>query len=279
MSDTSKKYTPRPYFNVALSEEAEEDMKSYHQNPKGGNTDQSPANSATQNSNEDTSEATYEKRWKDLKKHYDTEVSSLRQQIQKMEEQNNKATFTPPKTEEELKAFKEKSPEFYDMMLTIAHQQASTQGESASSRIRQLEETLAEVEQEKSLVLIGKAHSDFVEVVKSPAFLEWLELQDSSIQGWVKNNSNNANQFIRALDLYKLDAGITKQMPKRQTAETNASNNSAADAVTTSGNSVNVGTTNKRIWSSEEVDRMSLEEFRLHEEEITNAMREGRVSH
>jgi hypothetical protein len=107
--------------------------------------------------------------------------------------------------------------------------------------------------------------------------MDWLDVQDNSIQSWVRTNSNNAKQFIRALDLYKMDSGITKHMPNRQTAATKNVDTSAAQNVSVKGASVNVGDSNKRAWTRKEIDRMSASEFALHEAEIDLAHAEGRI--
>lgn len=276
MSNT--KYKPRPYFNAVVGEELyNEDVEAATQKDKqktdDDDDDQNSAESDTHNrGNKATSdEETYEKRWKDLKKHYDTEVSKLRGTIKELQDSTT-PSFVPPKTAEDLEAFRKSNPEFYDVMLSVAHQQTSQSGEQVAEMRRKMDE----LEQEKAFVQIEKAHGDYKEVVKNPEFSKWLEVQDSTIQSWVKDNHNNANAFIRALDLFKLDAGITKQTPKRKSAETSL-DTSAAQDVSVSGGSVQVGETNKRIWSRAEIDRMTPENFEKNEEEIMAAMMEGRV--
>jgi hypothetical protein len=274
MSNTeTKKYTPRPYFNVVNYEDPDE------QNPND-NSDQSSANSDTQTNREATSEeATYEKRWKDLKKHYDEEVTRLRQEVRELET-TKKEAFVPPKTTEELESFRKSNPDLYDAMLSVVHNQVNTHGDEASNRIRQLEEVLASTQQEKAFAEIEKAHPDYVSIANDPNFEQWISMQDDTIQSWVKTNSNNARQFIRALDLYKLDSGVTTQMPNRQASanESRNSQGSAADLVSTPGNkSGNVGDSHKRTWTRAEINRMSGDEFAILEDELTLAMHEGRV--
>lgn len=276
---TTKTYTPRPYFNVANLAESEADEQFDHKKNPNGTYGRNPAETDTQDgTNDATSDnnTDYKKRWIDLKKHYDTEVSDLRRQLQ--ENEANKTSFTPPKTTEELEVFRKQNPEFYDVMMSVAHTHVNTYDEAANSRLRQLEEKLAQSEQEKAFAEIEKAHPDYITIVNDASFLEWLDEQDSSIQSWVKTNSNNARQFVRALDLYKLDAGITKKIPKREsTKEAKRVNGSSADSVSVSGNSVNIGEGNKRTWSREEINRMSTTQFAELEAELDEAMREGRI--
>jgi hypothetical protein len=275
MSNT--KYKPRPYMNAVIGEELyneEVEMAKQKEQQKTEELENDPyaAGADTRNSGQATSgNVDWESRWKELKKHHDTTVSSLRQQVREMEESST-PSFVPPKTAEDLEKFRQQNPEFYDVIVSLAHDQSSRSSEQLIEMRRKLEE----MEQEKALAQIGKAHNDFETIVRDPQFKEWLEEQDSTIQSWVKSNHNNANAFIRALDLYKLDAGITKKAPKRKPSETR-SDTSAAQDVSVSGNSVSVGDSNKREWSRAEIDRMSLAQFEKYEEEIMEAMREGRI--
>lgn len=280
MSKT-KQYTPRPYFNPIVLDEIENEDQD--KNPNDSDSDRD-GHHDTQDSVGDTAtsenESTYEKRWKDLKKHYDTEVSSLRRKIKDLEEsEKSSPSFTPPKTPEDIEAFRNKYPEFYDVMLSVAYGQANATVEKSSTRISELEEKLADAEREKALKVIEKAHADFVQIVNSAEFTNWLETQSSTIQSWVRGNSTDAPAFIRALDLYKLDNGLMtdrKDPSNKETANTFV-DNSAAMEVSTKSNGVAVGESNKRTWSRKEIDRMSQTEFDKNEEELTLAMIEGRV--
>lgn len=281
MSNTPKTFVNRPYFNSRVEEElAREDEEMVAaQKPDAEDSDHDTGNSDTQNADSqatsDDKESTYEKRWKDLKKHYDQEVTSLRQQLRELQDTND---FVAPKTEEELQAFRQKYPEFYDVILSVAYEHGKKFGEKTSSRVEDLEKRLFEAEQEKAFKEIEKAHPDYLETVYSDEFMTWLDEQDTVIQSWVKENSNNAGNFIRTLDLYKLDKGIVKTAPKRKASGSNNSSasSSAAEAVST-GSSVSVGDTGKRVWSKAEISKMSDKDFEKYEEEIMQAMVEGRI--
>jgi hypothetical protein len=279
MSNTSK-YKPRPYVNSVVGEQLYHEevehtkLKEQKEAEEAAFDPHAPAGQGTHGAGDKATslEVDYEKRWKDLKKHYDTEVSRLRQNVRDLEDSST-VSFTPPKTEEDLEKFRQQNPEFYDVMLSLAHSQVTRSGDQLSEMRRKIED----MEQEKALALIARHHPDFETIVKDPKFNAWLEVQDSTIQSWVKDNHDNANAFIRAIDLYKLDAGITKSSSKKQLKETKSVDTSAAQDVSVSGNSVTVGDTGKRIWSRAEIKRMTPAQFEKFDEEITAAMREGRI--
>lgn len=283
MSKTN--YKPRPYFNTIAEEELhEEDMEQgSRQNPNTDDqSDRGTAGLDTQTAQEATSgvdDSTYEKRWKDLKKHYDTEVSALRKQLKDMEEQSN-PSFKPPKTAEELEAFRKQYPEFYDVMISVTHETGKKYETTANSRIQELEAKLAEADMEKAFKVIERAHPDYVSVVSSPKFVTWLEEQSKAVQSWVKENSTDAKDFIRALDLYKLDNGLAKPSDKGRGGSTKndtSSASSAAQDVRVGGSAVQVGDTNQRIWTRDQIDKMSPDEFEKNEEAILEAMLAGRI--
>lgn len=196
-----------------------------------------------------------------------------------MEEKSN-PSFKPPKTAEELEAFRKQYPEFYDVILSVTHETGKKYETTANSRIQELETKLAEVEMEKAFKEIEKAHRDYVQIVSSQPFMDWLEEQSTAVQSWVKENSTNAKDFIRALDLYKLDTGLAKPSDKGRGGSVKndtSSASSAAQDVRVGGTPVQVGDTNKRIWTRAEIDRMHPSDFEKNEEEIMQAMLEGRV--
>ena len=95
----------------------------------------------------------------------------------------------------------------------------------------------------------------------------------SQIQEWIYNNPDNALLASKAIDLYKLENGITqtKQSRKRQ----QQSQGSAADMVSTKTTSVDAK--QPKIWTEREIAAMSLDQFDRVEDEIKQAMIEGRV--
>ncbi len=86
--------------------------------------------------------------------------------------------------------------------------------------------------------------------------------------------TDNAELAARAIDLYKMDAGITSKSEKPKSKD---AKKDAAKAVTTTkkGNQVNV--TEKKIWTVDEISKLKPYEFDKHEKEIMAARREGRI--
>ena len=221
-------------------------------------------------------EKAFKKRYDDLKRHYDktlnkhkTEVTSLKTQI---EQSTNK--MLPPKDPKELEAWRQKYPAVYDVIQSVALNQADERAKKLEEKYQFLQEQQSQIAKEKAEVELLKRHPDFAEIRATDEFHEWAQKQDPTIQGWLYENADNADLAARAIDLYKMDAGITTKKSKAKAEDVKKE---AAKAVTSTkkGNQINV--TEKKIWSVSEISKMKPHEFDKHEKEIMQARREGRI--
>ena len=220
----------------------------------------------------------YKKRYDDLKSHYDRKQNENKQKLEELEakarlaeKSRAMASYTPPKSDEDLEQFTKKYPDVYDVVETISQKQASRQVESLQEEVKSLrkrEENLVVQSAYRELV---NAHQDFTELKDSQEFIDWLNTQPASISDGVTKNSKDSKWAIRVVDLYKADNGLSKSKPNSIT--------SAAQSVTrTKAKSVNVsGDTNKKIWKQSEIQKMSSRTYEKFENEIDIAFKEGRV--
>jgi len=220
-------------------------------------------------------EKAFKKRYDDLKRHYDktlnkhkTEVTKLKTQV---EQSANK--ILPPKDPAELAEWKKQYPDVYDVIETISLQQADDRAKQLEEKFQFLQEQQSQISKEKAEVELLKRHPDFQEIRATDQFHEWAQVQDPTIQGWLYDNTDNADLAARAIDLYKMDAGITSSK-KSKPADVKKE---AAKAITSTkkGNQVNVA--EKKIWSVNEISKLKPHQFDKHEKEIMQARREGRI--
>ena len=215
----------------------------------------------------------FKKRYDDLKHHYDRTLAENKQKVEELEAKLKVAQqpkFTPTKTDDELKTFKDKYPDVYGVVETVAHKQANAQVEGLQSEISKLRERETELVTQSAYKELTNAHPDFTELKDAPEFLDWLQTQPPSIADGVTKNNTDSKWAIRVIDLYKADAGISKSKTKSK---------SAAEAVTrTSSKSVNVDNKDgKKVWKSSEILKLKPWEYAKVEQEIDTALREGRV--
>ena len=216
----------------------------------------------------------YKKRYDDLKKHYDSKLSEFKQrELELLEQaQQGQVKYTPPKSEEELAAFKQKYPDVYDVVETVANMQSESRAKQLEEKVKLLQEReqqLVRLDAEKEL---KAKHPDFDDIRNSDDFHEWAKSQPESIQNWIYNNSNDPEAASRALDLFKSDMGASVQRPLRGSK----SKSSAADMVSTK--TTNVEPQEAKIWTQKEILSLSPEEFDRLEKEIDKAWDEGRIN-
>lgn len=280
MTTDTKTAQPRLYQNPRYEAEiAEVEKEMMGQMPAG--TVEPEKSQATQQSKADaTPEAdpsVFEKRYRDLKKYHDEQIFKERKARRELEKKAESA-ITPPKTEEEMSKFKEQYPEFFDAMLTMTHNGSAKATSVLEQELADVRAQLDNVKAEKAVKEIEKAHPDYANVLSSEGFKSWLEVQDPTIQSWVnEENTTDARSFNNALDLYKVQTGVSAQQKSSDKSTKSKPKGSAADAVKTRGAPVDVGNSNERIWSVQEIKDMPMEVFDQYMDEITTAQREGRV--
>ena len=221
-------------------------------------------------------EKAFKKRYDDLKRHYDktlnkhkNEVTNLRTQIEQSTTQ-----MLPPKDPKELEAWRQKYPDVYDVIQSVAVNQADERAKKLEEKYQFLQEQQSQISKEKAEVELLKRHPDFQEIRATDDFHEWAQKQDPTIQGWLYENADNADLAARAIDLYKMDAGITT---KKSKAEAKEIKKEAAKAVTSTKKGNQISVSEKKIWSVQEISKLKPHEFDKHEKEIMEARREGRI--
>ena len=224
---------------------------------------------------ENAEERVFKKRYDDLKRHYDStlgkhkdEVRTLRTQLEQSSKQ-----FVPPKSKDELEAWRKEYPDVYDMVETIAMTKADTRAKEMEDKYQNLQVQQEQISREKAEVELLKAHPDYKDIRQKDEFHEWASRQDPVIQGWLYENTSNSSLAGRAIDLYKMDKG-TSSLSKK---EEKAVKKEAAKAITKTAKATETELPKKKIWSNAEISKMSVNEYAKYEEEIDKAVREGRI--
>jgi hypothetical protein len=230
-----------------------------------------PANEEEASNNE----TNYKKRYDDLKKHYDQKLNEFRQREEQLKAEARAAQpeYRAPKSEEDLARFKEQYPDLYDTVETVAHMRSQQEIEALRQKMSAIEAREMEIARREAEAALKERHPDFDEIRGDDAFHEWAKEQPDQIQDWIYNNPDNVTLAVKALDLYKLETGKATQ--KQRGRPRKEQQGSAADMVSTKTTSVD--TQQKKIWTESEIAKMSLDQFDKYEEEIREALSEGRI--
>ena len=217
----------------------------------------------------------FKKRYDDLKKHYDSTIDKHKNELSSLRTQLESSTtqFVPPKSKDELEAWRKEYPDVYDMVETIAINKATTQTADLETKYKDLQLQQEQIAKEKAEVELLKLHPDFNDIRAKDDFHEWAEQQDPTIQGWLYENTSNAKLASRAIDLYKMDRGLSKLTNK----EEKDVKKEAAKAISKTRKAVDSEAPKKKVWTTSEISRLKPHEFEKLEKEIDLARLEGRI--
>jgi len=219
--------------------------------------------------NENPEEASFKKRYGDLRRHMQSSMQQKDAQLQKMQEQLAQATRQQikfPKTEEEVAAWSQKYPDVAKIIDTIAQkrvQEALAIGEQELNKVKQLEVKLNREKAEKEL---REAHPDFDKIRSDKDFHDWVMEQPQYVQDALYKNNTDARAAARAIDLYKADRGIKRR--RKATSE-----DAARPVGRVSGSQAPVS--GRARFSESQVQKMSAREYEANEDAILDSMRNG----
>jgi hypothetical protein len=214
----------------------------------------------------DSEDATFKKRYGDLRRHMQQSMAQKDQELAQMRAQLDSATRKQikfPKTEQEVAEWAARYPDVAKIIDTIAQKRAQEVlqvGEQKLQRVQQLELQLARDKAEAQLI---KLHPDFNEIREDSAFHDWVAQQPQWVQDSLYKNQTDAMAAARAIDLYKSD---TKKKPVRKSA--------AANSVGRTSSSIAPNTGRAKFRESQ-VERMSAQEYEQNEAAIMAAIQEG----
>lgn len=213
----------------------------------------------------DAEDASFKKRYGDLRRHSQQLMQQKDTQIQQLEQQLDRAAkgqIKFPKTDEEIDEWSKKYPDVAKIVDTIARKRANEaleEGEKRMESLKKLERNLTRKEAEQQLL---KLHPDFMKIRASKDFHDWVTLQPVYIQDALYKNNTDAMAASRAIDLYKADKG--KKGTKASAAQAVGGTSSAAPSPT-----------GKRKFTESQVANMSEQDYEKNEEAIMEAMKNG----
>jgi hypothetical protein len=217
----------------------------------------------------------FKKRYDDLKRHYDSTIQKHKDELDSLRTQLESSTkqFVPPKSKDELDAWRKEYPDVYQMVETIAMTKADARAKDIEEKYSSLQQQQEQIAKEKAEVELLKLHPDYSTLRNEDDFHQWAEKQDPTIQGWLYENTSNAQLAARAIDLYKMDRGISK-LTKKEEKDVKSE---AAKAISKTKKSTDSEIPKKKIWTVTEISKLKSYEFDKYEKEIDLARLEGRI--
>ena len=217
----------------------------------------------------------YKKRYDDLKRYYDRKLGdwNTKEGDLKAQLKENRPKYTPPKSEEELKVFKEEYPDIYGVVETVSHLQSKNEMTSLQEEVEALKKKNDTLAAREAQLELSKYHPDFNDIKESDDFHNWADEQPMEIKSWIYENNNNGKLAARAVDLYKKDRGLG--LDKKTTTERKQPSE-GADLLVKTREQVGQPNDRKPTFKSSDIRKMSDDEFMRYEKDIAMAQREGR---
>ena len=268
-----KAFMAKPYSRDEKIKKDEEELEKLKAEQKGEKDDSETGESKKDTDEpESAEERSFKKRYGDLRRHQQSQQKEFESKIEELKNQLDSATkkeIKLPKSEEELDAWAKEYPDVAAIVETIALKKAKEQSKDIENRMAKMEDMRQEATKEKAEVELLKIHPDFAEIRDQDDFHDWAEEQPKWVQDALYENSSDARSAARAIDLYKIDKGITS---KKKLSEKDA-----AKAVNTrSQKSSPVVTESENYLKESVVQAMTTREYEKRSDEIMEAIRSGK---
>ena len=215
-------------------------------------------------------DAVFKKRYDDLKRHYDETISKHKDEVLKLKKEKEMISSKPIfKSKEELEEWRKDYPDMYDSVMQMTTDATIKTKQEMEEQLLDIKKQQIKLARDKAEVDLAKKHPDFKDIRESSDFHDWASVQDSTVQSWLYDNTDNPNAAARAIDLYKYDRGLsTKKVNYDAKKE-------AAKVVSKTKPSETPS--EKKTWKWAEIQKMKPEVYSKFEEEIDKAHKEGRI--
>ena len=218
-------------------------------------------------------ERSFKKRYGDLRRHQQEQKSDFEEQIKSLKSEL-KSTSTGdmelPSTEEEIAEWASKYPQVANIMQTMALKAAKDQNETLSSRMKEIDDLQLSANKGKAEAKLLQIHPDFEEIREQDEFHDWVDSQPKWVQDSLYHNEADATSAARAIDLYKLDAGITKKNKAKK-----GNSRGAAQEVSSRGGSSPTEGSGEQQFLESDVAAMTINTYEENQDAIAKAMRSG----
>tara|TARA_A100000172_G_scaffold60571_1_gene40048 strand:- start:1965 stop:2846 length:882 start_codon:yes stop_codon:yes gene_type:complete len=219
----------------------------------------------------DAEEATFKKRYGDLRRHAQKQQEEHRKELARMQEQIDtvsKKEMRMPKSEDELEEWSNKYPDVAQMVETIALKKSRETAQDIEKEMAQLKDMRRNINRQKAEQELKELHPDFDKIRKDPEFHEWASVQPKWVQSALYDNEDDAVSCSKALTLYKAEVKTRK---KQSSARADA-----AESVNPRGRSQADERAGQRgKYSESMVKKMSQREYERVSDDIEESIRAG----
>ena len=266
---TKKAFMSRPYSQDERLKKDEAELEQLLKEQKG--EQEAPTEEVKEEEPKSAEEKTFKKRYGDLRRHTQEKEKDFQKQIDELKSQLSQATTKEmklPKSDEDIDAWAKEYPDVAKIVETIAMKKAREQSEDLEKKLKEINEFNQTTKKEKAEVELMKIHPDFDQIRESDDFHNWAEEQPKWVQNALYENQEDAKSAARAIDLYKVDRGITANKASNNDKE-------AATQVKTKASKTNPTVDGTKKIKESDVQKMSANEYEKKSDVIMEAIRSG----
>ena len=221
-------------------------------------------------------EKTFKKRYGDLRRHTQEKEKTYQDEIFKLKQQlTDTATkeIKLPKSDEEIAKWSEEYPDVAKIVESIATKKAKELDSTLEERMKLIADREAQSSRAMAEAELMTIHPDFDTIRNDQEFHDWVEVQPRWVQQALYENENDSKSAARAIDLYKVDMGLT-ETPTKKTPD---ASKEAAKAVTRGASNAPAASKTGQANQIKESDvaKMKGHQFAANEEAISEAIRSG----
>lgn len=225
-------------------------------------------------------EATYKKRYGDLRAEFNRKTSEAQQKVTDLTSRLDQlaAQVTPeamPKTPEQLAEWMREYPEMASVIRSLAKAEVDAEVSSVKSRLADIDNREKELVRQKAAMKLSERHPDIEALRQSTAFHAWARTKSKIVQEALYGDEDDPEAAADAIYLYKSEKGLLN----RQVKQSVIGNLDASLDIDTPQSGAEPLGDNKRSWSESEVQSMSDRDYAAYEDEIALAMAEGRFKY
>ena len=272
--ETKKAFMSKPYSKEEKIKKDEEELEQLLKEQKGEVEEETKPEEVQEEEPENAEEKTFKKRYSDLRRHQQKQSEEFKKELANLRQQLDAATkkeMKLPKSDDDIEEWATKYPDVAAIIETIASKKAKEQASSLEERMKMIDDMQLSAQKEKAEAELMKLHPDFDEIRDSDDFHQWAEEQPKWVQDALYENDNDARSAARAIDLYKNDKGISKDIKKGKSSK------GAAEAVATKDARSKPQTDEASTYLKEsEVQAMSPQEYEKRSDEIMESIRTGK---
>ena len=265
-------FANRKYTNEEKRKMEEEELEQLIKQ-QSGETEDEESTEPEEAEPTNAEEKTFKKRYSDLRRHQQKQAEEFKAELENLKSQLSAATkkeMKLPKSDEDIEEWAKEYPDVAAIVETIAVKKAREQASELENRIKAIDELQYSATKEKAEAQLMQMHPDFDEIRDSDDFHDWAEEQPKWVQDALYDNDNDARSAARAINLYKVDRGISKKSKSK-------SDKGAAEAVAPKNKRSKPQSDETSTYLKEsQVQKMTPQEYEKHADDIMDAIRSGK---